>query len=45
MQHGLNAEDIPADVLMNLPSPEEIAVKAKQAAARAQAAIEARRKE
>jgi Pyruvate/2-oxoacid:ferredoxin oxidoreductase delta subunit len=41
---GLFAEDIPADVLAELPSPEEIAVKVQEAAARAKAALEARRK-
>lgn len=43
-RHGLLADDIPAEVLMNLPSPEVIAVKVKEAAARAQAALEARKK-
>lgn len=43
-RHGLLADDIPAEVLMNLPSPELIAVKVKEAAARAQAVLEARKK-
>jgi Pyruvate/2-oxoacid:ferredoxin oxidoreductase delta subunit len=37
-----SAGDIPAEVLMSLPSPEEIARRAEEAKAKAQAALEAR---
>ena len=40
---GLIAKDIPPEVLANLPSPELIAKKASEAAARAHAALEARK--
>jgi len=43
-ESGLIALDIPREVLASLPSPDEIALKAKEAAARAQAALEARKK-
>jgi len=36
--------DIPPEVLMSLPSPEEIAKKAEEAAAKAQAALDAQKK-
>ena len=35
-----NAGDIPPEVLMSLPSPEEIARRAEEAAAKAQAALQ-----
>jgi len=36
--------DIPPEVLMSLPSPDEIAKKAEEAAAKAQAALDAQKK-
>lgn len=42
-EQGLVADEIPPEVLMNLPAPDVIARKAKEAAARAQAALQARK--
>jgi hypothetical protein len=41
---GLLADTIPMEVLKSLPSPDEVARKSREAAARAQAALEARKK-